>query len=402
MHRQLLALWSLFAGIAILLVGHGLQLSLLPLRAETLGWTSSQVGWTSSLYFAGFLLGCYAVPNLVRAVGHIRVFTVLTAMMTAALLGISLIDKLGAWLVLRCLIGFCASGLYLVVESWLNEEVSNANRGSLLSVYTVIVLLSMAGGQMLLNVDGPDSYKILVIAASCVALAAVPVGLTRLRQPGEVPHAAFSPWLVVRTSRVAAFSSLVAGAATGCFYGLGSYYGKQVDLDVQAIGFMMAGGILGGALFQWPLGRISDSVDRRKVILAAMLGGVAVCSVATMVATSVVPYLFFLFGGFVMPIYSLALAHAADNVEKSFLEIGTGILILNAAGATVGPLFASTAMEIWGVGAFFVFCAAVLALGAAGTLLMILRRPALRPHFSPFEIATTESAQGAIEFDPRS
>jgi MFS family permease len=402
MLKHLFSLYSLFIGLAILLVGHGLQLSLMPLRAEALGWTSMQVGWTSALYFAGFLLGCFTIPALVKAVGHVRVFTVLTSMMTAALLGLSLTDGLVQWLFLRSLTGWSIAGIYLVVESWLNEEIDNSRRGSMLSAYTITALLSMAGGQLLLNVAEPTSHQIVIIAASCIVLAAVPVGLTRIPQPIPVPTATFSPLLVLRKSRAAPVASFVSGLVTGCYYGLGPFYGKTVGLEVSAISLMMAAGILGGVLFQWPLGRISDFVDRRLVLLGTMLGAFVICALVMALTVDLLPYLVFLFGGCVMPIYALALAHAGDNVETSFLEVGTGILIVNASGAVVGPIVAAGLMAIWGPQSFFRFCGVILALGSIAMFIFVIGSPALRPHFSPFEAATTASAQGAIELDPRS
>lgn len=402
MLKHLFSLSSLFFSLAILLVGHGLQLSLMPLRAEALGWTSTQVGWTSALYFAGFLLGCFTIPYFVKAVGHVRVFTVLTSTMTAALLGLSLTDGLVQWLFLRSLTGWSITGIYLVVESWLNQETSNSRRGSMLSAYTITVLLSMACGQLLLNVAEPTSHQIVVIAASCIVLAAVPVGLTPIPQPTPVPTATFSPLLVWRKSRAAPVASFVSGLVTGCFYGLGPFYGKSVGLEVSAISLMMAAGILGGVIFQWPLGRASDFVDRRFVLLGAMLVGCIVCALVMTLTVDQLPYLFFLFGGCVMPIYALALAHAGDNVETSFLEVGTGILIVHATGAVVGPIAVSGLMAIWGPQSFFGFCGVILALGSIAMLIFVMRRPALRPHFSPFKTATTAASQGAIELDPRS
>jgi MFS family permease len=402
MQKHLFSLYSLFISLAILLVGHGLQLSLMPLRAEALGWTSTQVGWTSAFYFAGFLLGCFTIPSLVRAVGHIRVFTVLTSTMTAALLGLSLTDGLVLWLILRSLTGWSITGIYLVVESWLNEVTGNSRRGSMLSAYTITALLSMASGQLLLNVAEPTSHQIVVIAAIWIVLAAVPVGLARVPQPIPVPTATFSPLLVLRKSWAAPVASFVSGLVSGCFYGLGPFYGKTVGLKVSAISLMMAAGILGGVLFQWPLGRTSDFVDRRLVLLGIMLGGFVICALVMVLTVDLLPYLVFLFGGCVMPIYALALAHASDNVEASFLEVGTGILIVHATGAVVGPIVAASLMAIWGPQSFFGFCSVVLALGSIAMFIFVIWRPALRPHFSPFETATTVSAQGAIELDPRS
>lgn len=394
-------LTSLFLSVAILLAGHGLQLSLLPLRAQDLGWTSTEIGATGSAYFAGFLVGCYQIPKLVRRVGHIRVFTVLTATMTAALLAISLSDSLPAWLALRLVIGISISGLYLVLESWLNEEATNEQRGALLSIYTMIVLAAMATGQAFLNVGVPGGAAVITIAAMSVALAAIPIGLTRLPHPSQIPPAKMSPLLVLRTSQSAALTAFVSGLVAGSFYSLGAVYGRQVGLEVGAISLMIAAGILGGAFFQLPLGRISDRVDRRFVILAAMIAGMLVCLLAVVVPSGFLPYLFFLFGGSVMPLYALSLALASDHTESSFLEVGTGILLMNASGSIVGPIIAAAMMSAFVPDAFFAFCGAMLLLGAAGLAVFILRRDAPQ-HGDPFSYATTASAQGAIELDPRS
>lgn len=390
---------SLFLSVALLLLGHGLQLSLLPLRAQELGWSSTEIGLTGSAYFAGFLVGCYQIPKLVRRVGHIRVFTVLTATMTAALLAISLTDAFVTWVVLRLVIGISISGLYLVLESWLNEEATNEQRGALLSVYTMTVLTAMASGQLFLNVEVPGGAATIIIAAMCVAVAAIPIGLTHLPHPSQIPPAKMSPLLVLRTSRTAALSSFVSGLVSGSFYSLGAVYGRQVGLDIGAVSLMIAAGILGGAIIQFPLGRLSDRVDRRYVIFGAMVTGMLVCVAATVVPPVFLPYLFFLFGGSVMPVYALALALASDHTESSFLEVGTGILLMNATGSIIGPILAAALMGAFAPEAFFAFCGVALFLGAAGLSVFILRRDAPQHHV-PFNYATTASAQGALSSIP--
>jgi MFS family permease len=401
-HGRILAIVSLLSSVVVLLMGHGLQLSLLPLRAEAAGWPEFEIGLSGSFYFAGFLLGCFTVPRLVWRVGHIRVFMVLTATLTTGLLGIALFNDALAWFALRALTGWSISGLYLVMESWLNEEASNQHRGAVLSIYTVTVLAAMALGQLLLNLAAPDGLSIVVVAAALVALAAVPVGLTRIPQPGAIPPATFSPWLVLRTSRAAVVSSFASGIVTGGFWGVGSLYGRQIGLDVGGISLIMAMGVVGGAFFQLPLGRASDRVDRRFVVAATLAGGALACVVGFTGRAEILPYVFFVLGGCVMPIYALSLAHAADQTESSFLEVGTGILVVNAGGAIAGPLLTAGVMETWGAPSFFAINGLILALAAAGVLLMALRRPALRPHFNTFEPTSPELAQGAIEMDPRS
>lgn len=400
--RHASRLGTLLASVAILLIGHGLQLTLLPLRAGEMGWSQGQIGLSGSCYFAGLLLGCFTIPGLVRKVGHVRVFTVLTALMTSAVLSIALVNAVAVWFAMRFAIGWAIAGLYLVIESWLNEQVDNADRGSLVSLYTTTVLLAMAAGQLLLNLGAPSSFELVIVAALFLALAAVPIGLTRIPQPDPVPSATFSPLLVLRTSRAAAVSSFISGLVSGCFYAVGPALGQLLNLELKTISIMMAAGILGGAVFLLPLGRMSDRVDRRIVIFAVMLAGSAVCGLGMVTPVAFLPWLFFLFGGCVMPIYALSLAHAGDIVESSFLEVGTGILIMNAVGAIIGPLLGAVTMGYFGPWGFFAFCGITMAAGAIAVMCFIGTQRSRRPNFSPFEMATTASAQGAVELDPRS
>jgi MFS family permease len=175
-----------------------------------------------------------------------------------------------------------------------------------------------------------------------------------------------------------------------------------MGLDIFSVSLVMAAGVIGGAVFLWPLGRLSDTMDRRVVILMSMTGAIAACALSFLLSVEYLPFLVFVFGGCVMPIYALSLAHAADQVEQSFLEIGTGILIMNAVGATVGPSLAAFFMQLWGASAFFGFCGVTLTLGAATVTILVRKHVAGRPHFAPFEMATTAAAQGAVELDPRS
>lgn len=403
MIKSIARLSSLLLSVALLLTGHGLQLALVPMRAQINGWTSIEVGYLSSVYFAGFLLGCFSIPQLVARIGHIRTFAVLTAVMTASLLGLSLGDSYLWWMLLRLSSGVAIVGLYLVIESWLNSQVTNDVRGSVLSAYTAIVLAGLAGGQLLLNVAAPEGERLFVIAAMLVVVAALPVCLTSSSQPTAIPAARFSPMLVIRTSRAGTTGSFISGCVSGSFYGLGPVYGLQAGMSVGEISLMMALGIAGGALMQLPLGRLSDRIDRRQVICGAMTLGAVMAAVIFISPQQLTPYLMFLFGAFAMPIYALSLAHASDHVEAdTFLEVGTGLLMINAVGSILGPLLTALFMERLGVQSYFVFLSVALVLGALLIGFFIRSRVDSAAHFQEFSPATSASAQGAIQMDPRS
>lgn len=388
--------------MAFLLTGHGLQLALIPLRAELMGWDSMAVGMLGSIYFAGFLAGCVVVPRLVGRIGHIRSFATLTALMTSAILMLALFNAFGFWLILRFIAGLSISGLYLVVESWLNEITENEVRGGVLATYTAIVLTALAGGQLLLNVASMESGNLFIIAATLIVLAAIPICVTRTSQPAQIPAATFSPLLVLRTSRVAALGATAAGIVASVYYALGPAYGLQVGMDIRAISLMMALGIAGGAISLLPLGRLSDRRDRRVIIAGVMLVGAFVSFAAWLAPVSSVPILMFLFGACVMPIQALCLAHASDNIEnQSFLEVGTGLLVMNACGSIVGPLVAAQTMQWYGSATFFLFNAVILSVSGILVVLMIGLRTQKRDHYSKFRPVTTAAAQGVLEMDPR-
>ncbi len=402
MLASVLRVSTLLIGVAFLLTGHGLQLALLPLRAEWMGWGSMAVGLLGSGYFAGFLTGCTLVPQLVGRIGHIRTFATLTALMTSAILMLALGENFVFWFVLRFITGVSISGLYLVVESWLNEVTENEVRGGVLSTYTAIVLMALAGGQLLLNSAPLESSDLFIIAAALIVLAAIPICVTRTSQPPHIPNAHFSPALVLRTSRVAVLGSAAGGLVVSVYYALGPAYGLQMGMDIQTISYMMALGIMGGAASLLPLGRLSDKGDRRVIIAAVMLLGSLVSFFAWLAPVSFVPLLMFLFGACAMPIYALCLAHASDNIEnQSFLEVGTGLLVMNACGSIFGPLIAAQGMNWLGSASFFLFHALVLSISGCIVILMINSRRPKRRHFSKFRPVTTAAAQGALQMDPR-
>jgi MFS family permease len=402
MINSIIKVSTLLFGVAILLSGHGLQLAIVPLRAELAGWSSIEIGLLGSAYFAGFLVGCFLIPKLVSRSGHIRVFATLTSIMTTVILGLVLFEDYFFWILLRFMTGITISGLYLVIESWLNDQTENGVRGGVLAIYTVVVLLSLALGQLLLNIAVIADDRIIVMSAILISLAAIPICITRSAQPIDIPTASFSPILVLKTSRAAATGVFVAGLVTSAFYSLGPVYGIETGMDVRQISTMMALGILGGAMSQYPLGRYSDGKDRRVVLFAVMGAGGAVAFCFWILNLDKVAFKMLFLGIFMMPIYALSLAQASDNVENSsFLEVGIGLLVINAVGSIIGPLVAAQGMQYFGPQSFFLFIGMVLLLGAGATLFFIQSRAPDLDNFNEFNLATTASTQGALRMDPR-
>jgi len=362
---------ALLLSVGILLTGHGLQLTLLPLHAQALGWTPYAIGASGSIYFLGFVLGCIVIPTIVSRVGHIRTFLVMSAIATIALLGAGLWATLPAWLVLRAATGFALSGLYMVIESWLNEVSTREYRGRVLAIYSMICLLGMALGQALMGTSDPLGLDLFVVGGILLCLAIVPVGLTRVASPLPLPSMRFRPNVLLQASRVSVVCALFAGLVTGSFWSLGPVVGQAFGLDAGAIGALMSVGILGGALAQIPVGRLSDLTDRRLVIGGIMIAGAGVALLGTFFAAESTLLFYtaiFLIGATTMPIYALCIAHASDNTSLPLVEVTSGVLIVHSAGSIVGPVIVAALIDYFGGSGFFSYVFACLALASVWTL----------------------------------
>jgi MFS family permease len=389
---------------ALLLTGHGMQLTLLPLRASATGMTELLIGLSASAYFLGFVAGCLASPLLIARVGHIRVFAVLAATLLTAILCLELVDLWQAWLLLRFLTGAAICGLYTIIESWLNSQVDANARGRLLSIYTFITLTAMTGGQFLINVGPATSPTPFIVAAICMALAILPVGLTRQSAPQPVSRTHSSFALLFARSRSAFAGALLSGVVAGSFWSLGAVYARNYAQSQFEITLFMSAAIAGGAIVQYPVGWMSDRIDRRRVLVALTAAGI-LTSVGVALSSGkpwALPAIF-LFGACAMPLYALSLATAADVCESDeFVTIGTSVLLLNALGAVFAPLLIGQLMTHLAAAALFWSSAALCAI-FGGYLLLQLRTPRAVPvsDQTPFEVAATEAAPVAFEMDPR-
>lgn len=381
----LASVFALLSSVAILLVGHGLQLSLVPLYADNLGWGATIIGYIGSAYFSGFVVGCLTIPRVVARVGHIRTFGVLVSTATAALLVVGILQVTLVWVVARFVTGWCFAGLYMVIESWLNERTGADQRGGVLSVYTVISLVAMCIGQAFIGF-GLSYLQLAMLGAVIISLGAVPVGLTRSPVPAPIPAVNFRLREVYNASHVAVVGAFCGGFVTGGFWALGPVVALAQHLGAGEIGLFMAVTILGGAVFQMPIGRLSDRADRRLVILGVSLVGLATCILAPF-ATSFDPrllyVLMFVFGGTTFPMYSLCLAHANDNTRLPLMDIASVILLMNSVGSIFGPLIVSQLMPYTQFGLFYV-AAVVLGCLAVWTAWRVRLHGVARRFFEPF------------------
>lgn len=352
---------AVFVSVAILLVGHGVQLTVVPLFAAELGWSMSQIGYIGSTYFCGFIVGCVVVPRLVARVGHVRVLAVLAACATSALLALAITKLFEAWLLGRFFTGCAIAGIYVVIENWLNERTTRETRGVVLAIYTMLTLIAICAGQLLIGLTSSNDLLVMV-GAFLLCTGAIPVLLTRAPAPQPAPPMGFKLKAVYQEAHVAVIGAFVAGLVTAGFWVLGPLVAQTQGLEMSQIGMFMAVTLLGGTIFQIPAGKLSDKVDRRWVILGLSMIAAGVCMSSMLFATPDprLTYLFmFLYGGSTFPLYALCLAHANDNTELSLMEVGSVILLVNSAGAVLGPIVVSQVMTHYS-GGLFAFSAVVL------------------------------------------
>lgn len=358
---------SLLLGIGTLLVGVGFLGTLLGVRAGIEGFSEQVTGLVMSAYFAGYILGTWACPSLIRRVGHIRAFTAMAAVASVCVTAHALWVHPVVWAALRVVSGACLVGLYIVIESWLNVLAPNQKRGKMLSVYMMTTLLAMAGGQYLILVADPAAFMPFGIIAMLVSLGLVPVALTRVLQPQPVETpAVVGIGHLFRVSPLGVAGAFVTGLVLSAFWGMGAVFAQGIGLDAAGIAAYMSATILGGAFLQWPVGHLSDRFDRRGVLtlfcfVAAglSLAGwflVDVSTVALFVAS-------FFYGGVAFALYSLSVAHVNDHVSHAeVLEATRGLLLIYGVGAALGPAGAGLLMEMLGARSLLAAIAGVLGL----------------------------------------
>ena len=382
---------ALFLGIALMMLGNGLQGSLLGLRGSLEGFSNQVLGLVMSGYFAGFLAGSLFAPKVVAKVGHIRVFAALASLASAAVLVHSIFIDPWVWAGMRLVTGFSYAGLYIVAESWINDMSDNQNRGRLLGTYMVIQLGALSAGQYLLAVSDPSGANLFMIVAVLVSLALLPVCLAASRAPDFTAPETLSFRELYRLSPLGSIGMTLNGITNGAIFGFAAIYAQRIGLSVTEISTFIAVIFLGGMLLQWPIGRISDLVNRRVVITVVTLGAMIAAVIAmllpapvsvqppAMIEQRTVWPLFLavaIFGGFSIPMYSLFNAHVNDRVPlKKMVAASSGLIFLNGTGAILGPNLAAVAIDLTGPDGFFITLAAIHGLIGLLTLFRMLRKP---------------------------
>ncbi|MBF0380597.1 MAG: MFS transporter [Magnetococcales bacterium] len=357
------AVWALLLGIALLKLSMGLHASLLGLRATLEGFSAGSTGFLMSAYFVGFLVSSIVTPKLIMRVGHVRVFAALASLASVAVLMHSIFINAVAWGFFRLITGFCYAGLYMVAESWLNDKAENETRGRILSIYMMVQFVGMAGGQLLLNVADPEGFELFVLVSALVSLALVPI----LLSVAPAPHYAMTSHVGLKSlfsfAPIGVAGAFGSGLANGALLAMGSFYAAKVGFSIVETSLFMGAVIIGGGILQWPIGRLSDHIQRRTVITTTTLLAALTASIATMVSGTPGPLLFALvalYGGLSLPLYSLCLATTNDGLRKEqMVAAGSALILVSGVGAVLGPVVVAQFMTFMGPNGFFWFFAVV-------------------------------------------
>ncbi len=347
MIKILLPIAALLSGIALLLLGTGLLNTLLALRGSGEGFTDQTLGFLGSAYFAGFILGTWLCPKLIRRMGHVRAFAFLAAAEAVSVLVHALFVDPITWLVLRVITGVALVGIYTVIESWLNTQAPPERRGQVFAMYMAVNLGSLALAQQLLRLDTPMEFTLFALASMLITAALMPVVATRLPQPVIGNTKGLSLRRLWKAAPVACSAALLSGLAMGGFWGLGAVYAGRMGMDTPQIATFVSLVIIAGAASQWPLGMLSDRTDRRMAL--AIISGIAVAGGLLMALLGQFGQWLLLaaviFGGGSFAVYPAAVAHLIDHLQHDDILSGNAsLLMLHGLGAAIGPALAGWLM----------------------------------------------------------
>ncbi|MDG1764891.1 MAG: MFS transporter [Paracoccaceae bacterium] len=356
--------WALMLGMMLLMVGNGLQGTLIGIRGEIEGFSTIELSIVMSAYFVGFLGASQVVPELIRRVGHVRVFAALASFISAVLIAYPLLTNPIFWSVGRVVIGFCYCGVYITAESWLNNSVDNEKRGQALSLYMIVQMVGIVSAQGVLALGNPNGYSLFIIISILVSISFAPILLSISPAPAFERTKLMTLSRLFTSSPLACVGMFLLGGVFSAQFGMSAVFGVQIGLSLSQISLFVASFYIGAMIFQYPIGWVSDKMDRRLLILlisAASATGSASAYFAGGYFFALV-FAAFLVGGLTNPLYSLLIAHANDFIEyEDMASAAAGLLFVNGVGAVSGPIIIGYAMDAYGSEIFFVIIALLMA-----------------------------------------
>ncbi len=416
--------WALFLGYGIMIIAHGLQGNLLGVRAVLENFNIIATGALMSGYFVGYFIGANVVPNLVGKVGHIRVFAAFASMASLSILIHAIIVDPYIWILGRFVTGFSIIGIFIVVESWLNDRATNKTRGKVLSIYMVITFIGLGLGVLLLNFNNPNNYEPFILVSLLLSVALIPILLTKRKPPTFKKISSIKIVELYKISPLATFSMFCTGFIHPVIFTLGAVYGALMNFSVLEISLYLFLITISGALFQLPIGYLSDRFDRRLILIITALIG-ATLTILCFFSVSASPdftnlsshwktvfqhiinhrmffYIFIsLYAGMCLPLFSLNLAYVNDFLPKEkFVSAGAGLQIIFGVSAMFAPFLCSIFMKILGPNGLFVFLFIFQAAIALFGIYRMTRRETTENPDNTFTSLPRNITPLGIELDP--
>ena len=348
MIKVLSGVWALLLGIVLIMLGNGMHFTLIGLRGGIEGFSSTELAIVTSGYFLGFLSGARLTPLMIQRVGHVRVFAALGSFMSAGLIALPLLTEPWAWTALRIIVGFCMSGIYVAAESWLNASATNETRGKVLSAYMIAQTLGIIGAQGLLTLGDAATSTLFIGASILVSISLAPILLSATPVPAvEVAQPMPLRRLFVG-SPLGTVGIFLLGSVYATQTGMGAVFGSQIGLTANQIALFIAMLFAGALVLQYPIGWLSDRMDRRILIFGLALLGAASCLLGWITGGGLWPLMTaaFFAGGVTTPLYALLLAYTNDSLSAADMPAASGGLVFTfGLGAIAGPLVAGWAMQ---------------------------------------------------------
>jgi MFS family permease len=369
--------WALFVGMFMLMVGNGLQGTLLGLRGEIEGFSTFSLSIVMSAYFLGFLFSSRFTPELIRRVGHVRVFAALGSMISAVLISYPVLVDPWAWAVGRVIIGFCFCGVYITAESWLNDAASNENRGKSLSLYMIVQMAGIVFAQWIVSQGDIAGYTLFIVPSILVSLAFAPVLLSARPMPAFETTKPMKIKELIAASPLACFGMFMLGGVFAAQFGMSAVYGSRVGLTVAEVSLFVSAIYISALVLQYPIGWLSDRMDRRILIIWLAMIGAAGSMIAFLLPGSFALILVSgaIVGGTSNPLYALLIAYANDYLKSEDMASASGgLLFINGVGAITGPLTVGMMMDVIGNNGFWLFTGTLMfGVGAYGLYRMTQR-----------------------------
>jgi MFS family permease len=392
MTRVLSGVWALLLGIVFIMLGNGMHFTLIGLRGGIEGFSAAELAIVTSGYFMGFLSGARITPLMIQRVGHVRVFAALGSFMSAGLIALPLLTEPWAWTLLRVLVGFCMSGIYVAAESWLNAAATNETRGKVLSAYMIAQTLGIIGAQGLLTLGDAATSTLFIVASILVSISFGPILLSATPVPAVQVARPMALRGLFAASPLGTVGIFLLGAVYATQSGMGAVFGTQIGMTAAQIALFVAMLFAGALLLQYPIGWLSDRMDRRKLIFSAATLGAASCALGWLAGGGLwfLMAAAFFAGGVTTPLYALFLAYTNDTLTTEDMPAASGGLVFTfGLGAIAGPLATGWAMQALGPFAFWPVLGTIFASIALYALYRMTQR-------SSVPVEETESYLGIL------